>query len=354
MTRITKIFFGFTIVWLIVWLLPSAYDFIFAKPQSVPFTLYSSVINDFAWIDRQEESIVRTDSRGNSYTEQQFDSILPLFYYRQLITDERLPDTLNGIAINPRIAQMESFSFKSTPTSINKPQVALYPLLESKSGRVDLEMPDDVFRITDTGIEFIDIADNSIKTEKSRIFTEAMTKKGFCFPAKIIAGNPTTKKEYDEGYFITDSKGALFHLKRVVGRPYCRRIELPQGMELKHIFPTEFRNRRWYAFVTDTQNKMYALYTGSYEVKLIDIPQFDPTCEGVTIFGNVLDWTLTHSSVAGVTTYAIDATTLQCIKTMQHPLEDSFAEKIRPYIMPLRIGFTSGFDRYIYPRINQD
>ena len=38
--------------------------------------------------------------------------------------------------------------------------------MESMSGRVDLKMPDDVFRITSKGIEFIDMASNSVKEDR--------------------------------------------------------------------------------------------------------------------------------------------------------------------------------------------
>ena len=72
------------------------------------------------------------------------------------------------------------------------------------SGRVDLSMPDDVFRVTSKGLEFIGMKTNTIDTDKSQLFTEAMVKKGFKFPCP--GGNPTTRKEYDEGYLILDNE----------------------------------------------------------------------------------------------------------------------------------------------------
>lgn len=73
--------------------------------------------------------------------------------------------------------------------------------MESMSGRVDLKMPDDVFRITSKGIEFIDMASNSVKEDKSLQFTEAMTKKEFRFPATEIVGNPTVKRSMTKVIF---------------------------------------------------------------------------------------------------------------------------------------------------------
>ena len=80
------------------------------------------------------------------------------------------------------------------------------------SGRVRLEMPGDLFRLKDN-IEFIDPETNTVKEEKSNLFMKVFIQKGFKFPAKRVAGNPSTRKAYDEGYFIIDSNDKIFHLK---------------------------------------------------------------------------------------------------------------------------------------------
>ena len=228
MRRFSTILLYVTIAFLLLWQLPWCYNFFVVKPDKTPFTLYSFVIDDFAQIGQEEgKGTVRRDLSGNIYTEAAFDSILPMFYFRQLMSDERFPDTIKGIAVTPKLVQTENFNFRSVPSDINAPSIGLYPLLESMSGRVDLKMPDDVFRITSKGIDFIDMATNSINPEKSLLFTEAMRKKGFHFPATEIAGNPVVKKEYDEGYLLLDANRCLFHLKQVKGRPYVRAIALP-------------------------------------------------------------------------------------------------------------------------------
>lgn len=353
MIRFAKIIWWVSVIWLVLWLVPNLYDFLLVQPQSTPFTLYSTVTGDFAWIDRSQGHAIYTDREGKRYTESEFDSIFPFFYYRQLMADERFPDTLHGIAVSPRMAQTGSFMFKSTPLSYNAPKIELYPLLESMSGRVDLKMPDDVFRITDRGIEFIGMTDNRVDAAKSDAYTEAMERKGFTFPPQIIAGNPTIKKEYDEGYLMTDKEGQLFHLKQVKGRPYCRHIALPDSLHVAHIFLTEFRDRRFLAFLVDDRHRMYVLYTGSYEIKQVEIPAFDPTREAISIIGNPFDWTLSLTSLSDASLYAIDAATLQCVGRMRHNTEVSLAEKLRQYAMPLRLGFVSPIDPYVFPRINE-
>ena len=346
--RFSKILFYTTIVILLFWLIPWSYNFFVARPQKSPFTLYSSVINDFAILDKSDKGMIRTDAKGNRYTEAQFDSILPMFYFRQLVSDGRFPDTLNNIALTPKRIQTENFIFRLNPQDVNTKKIPLYPLLESMSGRVDLKMPDDMFRITSKEIQFIDMASNEINNAKSALYTEALLKKGFRFPANIISGNPTTRKDYDEGYLLTDKEGQLFHFKQVKGRPFVRKIDMPKHISIKHIFLTEFKNRKYHAFLTDSENKLYALLTKSYTFQSIPIVSFNPEKERISIFGNLFDWTINISGEFKNQYYAIDAKEFKLLKSMEYPLqEETLAEKIDKW-MP-GISFISSLNKEVFP-----
>lgn len=341
MKRFSTILLYVTIAFLLLWQIPWCYNFFAVKPAKTPFTLYSSVIGDFTMMGQEEGKTIRRDLAGNIYSEAAFDSILPMFYFRQLMSDERFPDTINGIAVTPKIVQTENFNFRSVPSDINAPSIGLYPLMESMSGRVDLKMPDDVLRITAQGIEFIDMASNSVKTEKSLLFTEAMTKKGFRFPAREIAGNPTVKKEYDEGYLLLDTDYRLFHLKQVKGRPYVRAIALPEGLKIKHLYLTEFRNKKTLAFMTDTDNAFWVLKSRTYDIIKSGIPSFNPETDALTIIGNLFDWTVRVTTPTHDNYYALDAGNYSLIKKLENESD--------VYFMP-GITFTSYSDKYVMPR----
>ena len=94
MRRFSTILLYVTIAFLLLWQLPWCYNFFVVKPEKTPFTLYSFVIGDFAQMGQEEgKGSVRRDLAGNIYSEAAFDSILPMFYFRQLMSDERFPDT---------------------------------------------------------------------------------------------------------------------------------------------------------------------------------------------------------------------------------------------------------------------
>ena len=92
MIRYSRLLLYFTIVVLLLWILPWMYNFLTARANKTPFTLYSSVIDDYAVLQPSDKGVVRKDLGGNVYSESEFDSILPMFYYRQLIADGRLPE----------------------------------------------------------------------------------------------------------------------------------------------------------------------------------------------------------------------------------------------------------------------
>ena len=184
MTRFAKLFFWFLAAVLLLWQLPWAIGYLTAKPANTPFTLYSEVLGDFVMIRYHDKEAEYLDRRGMSYSHREFDSLLPLFYARQLVADNRFPDSVAGRPVTLREVQQASFIFRSTPKDLNRPSPGIHFLLESLSGRVDLTMPSDAFRLTERGIEFIDMASNRIDSAKSARFTATMRRKGMRFPVR--------------------------------------------------------------------------------------------------------------------------------------------------------------------------
>lgn len=339
MLRIIKVIFWVLVAMLALWQVPWCYNFFFTdKPVSTPFTLYSSVVGEFAMLEHSDNKFSYTDRTGREYSEEEFDSILPMFYYRQLITDDRFPETICGIAVTPRQVQIHNFNFRLTPSDINKPHIGLYQMLETMSGRVDLLLPDDVFRMTDSGIEFIDMATNSVNEAKSEAFTNMMLSKGFVFPAYRIAGNPTDRKEYDEGYVMLDAKRNLYHVKMTKGRPYCRAIELPDGMMADHLFITEFPARTMLAFIIDSDGGFWVVNRASYDVVRTGLPAIDPNTETVLIMGNMLDWTVAVDDGKSERYYALSATDYSLLDSMSYETPSNRIKGLK---------FTSSKDKFV-------
>ncbi len=270
--------------------LPQLYWMLFGQPVRTPFVMYSCV-DDVFMIQRNDDPIVREDTRGNTYTREEYEEKLPLLYMRQLMLSGTMYDTIRGIPVDAREVNMARSTFRYKPADRYTPEPGLYPLLESESGRANLEMPEDYFRIT-WRMEFIDAKTNRVNEEKSQLFSAALYHKGFQFPALKIAGLPTTRKSCDEGYLVVDAAEQLFHVKMVKGKPYVRPVELPEGLRFEHISCVDFRDKLYYAYLIDKNGETWILTQDDYELVKLPAGSFNPASEDLRIYGDLFHYNM--------------------------------------------------------------
>lgn len=344
MRRILQILFWGILVLLMAQFLPWMYNYVTVKASKTPFTLFSSVENEFVGILHPDGNLVRQSRSGKIYTEAEFDSVLPFFYLRQLVTDGRFPKMIRGVEVNPQLAQKSNFMYRYSPGEYYMNPISLYPLFDGLSGRVDLKMPKDFFRTTASGMEFIEPDGNKIDRIKSELFTEKLLAQQFTFPAKKVWGNPTPRKEYDEGYFLLDHDNKLFHLKMLKDRPYVKRIETPAQVIPAYVSVTEFRNQASYAFMVGENNRFYYLMKPGYKWQELPIGHFNYKEDRMLIIGNQLDWTIQVAQGNENKYFAVDAKDLKLIDQM------SFTDNANPfvtfskYLFPFRLDLTTGND----------
>ncbi len=351
MTRLYKILCPILVAFVAIWGITSLGKLIQPKGDYVPFTLYSEVVHDFVSLDNSDDRGTQYyDYSGHSYTESEFDSILPSFYARQLVMDGRLPDTICGVPVTQKSLEQQSFIFVSHPNTLNTHTTPLYFLLESMSKRVDLEMPSDVFRFTDNGIEFIDMERNEVDHEKSRLFSDVLKGKGVAFPIKTIAGNTTTRKPYDNGFLFLDNQNQLFQLKQTVGQPYLKQISLPKGIDLQYLFVTEYPDQKYLGFVVDNMGQFFAITLPDYKLLKAELPPAIMATEKMIVFGNPFYWTVIQSQSNGVQYTALDAKSLQQVGS--HYFETPRPRSFAYYILPFQISFTAAEHEYFLPAVS--
>ena len=340
----------------LAWLLPALYELITPRTDKMPFVVYSCLDSTFIKMDVRDKQVHYIDFRGQEFTKSEADSLLPLFAFRQLVAEGRLPNSLYGVALTPKLIQQNSFHFKTSPKQLNKPALGLYTMLESASGRVDLQLPPDVFRLTADGLEFIDCETNTINRAKSLSFSRELTKHGFTFPVQLIWGNGTTRKDYDNGFLLTDSNNRLFQLKMVKGTPWVREIK-NEELKIKNyiqVFTLEPANRQLIGLVVDDAYKLYAVRANG-ELAHIGIDAYNPQDMQITITGDLFHWTITEYTATDSRYYAVDANTFEQVACAIIPdPERPLAQKIERILLPVRLRFTSWRTQLIAPNINDD
>ena len=342
---------------MLAWLLPALYELVSPRTDKMPFVVYSCLDSTFIRFESVNKQVHYVDFRGQEFSKAEADSLLPLFAFRQLVAEGRLPDSLYGVALTPKLIQQNAFHFKTSPKQLNKPAVGLYTMLESASGRVDLQLPPDVFRLTEERLEFIDCESNTVNRAKSLSFSRELTKHGFEFPVQLIWGNGTTRKDYDNGFLLTDSNNRLFQLKMVKGTPWVREINHQSPVtnhQYTNVFVIEPANRALIGLVVTDDHQLYAVRSNG-QLAHVGIDAYDPQNMQITIVGDLFHWTITLYTATDSRYYAVDARTFeQVAREIVPDPERPFSQRLERWILPVRLRFTSWRTQLIAPNINDD
>lgn len=348
----TKIIFGFLAVLttlLSMWVLPSLVKKMTDGSKNYPFVYYSSVLKEICVMDFINSADKFVDIKGNSYPRSAYDSLMPMLNFRQLMMNGTLPDSLEGQALEPKNIRMKQIVFRFFPSKVNAPQAPMGVLLEAMPKRLNLSLPGDYFRM-DNQITFVDAVTNEVNEEKSVRFTKELIRKGFSFPVRHFWGNPTTRKPYEEGYFCLDSKGELFHLKMVNGRPFVKNTGMGSVMDIDWFAMQEVPDKRFYGYLFGTKGEVGILESteeGEYEFLKMDIPPFDIQKDDITIMGNMLYWTVRVINENGLDVYGLKTSTLEQVSNYHMDKKVTLWDTLSEWLFVCTVSPESESNAYI-------
>lgn len=362
MTKFSKILLLAATIAVASWFLPWLYTLLTPSAGADPFCAFSPVSGKWV-VSRASQGgkpeilevapFAENPYDGRQLTVAMRDSLVPQLYYRQLLSHDLLPDTIAGKEVSAHLLKTHEVFFNGSPREINKRVPGVRLMMESMPLRVDLSDPEEAFRFTADGIEFINIADNTVNTDRSRRFTEAMKSRGFKFPASDLSGNPSAKKPYDEGYLMIDAEGKLFHVKQQGGRPYVSLVTLPPHTVASKAFIWEESDQSLLGLVFDTGGTPHIIRReGHRAIPLVsENGNANPREESVMAIGNLFNIVLRFSGPETTRWRAFDAESLTPIGAIDFPKEKPKAAKVARYIFPYTLAFTSAYDSLAYPRI---
>ncbi len=286
--------------------LPDFYWKLVSKKQRRPIINYSHVIDDFVVYRLNDSKTIHyVDLNGKEYTRKEYSQLFPLRYCNDLAKWGKLPKTFKGYELDIHTIQKSKIHFKTKASDFNLPQIKLYTLFESKSDYTNLETPDEVFRINNR-IEFINTLTNSVNEEKSQLFTSKLKEVGFKFPSQQIAGNPSPRKPFDEGYFIIDADGYVFHLKQMKGKPFCVKTNIPHNLNIKKMFVMENNLKEFYGWMMTESNDIYLITYNDYKLIKLPVKNYDSNNMFFAFFGDLLGRTIKISNSEITTCIALD------------------------------------------------
>ncbi len=259
--------------------LPRLYDLVFAVEVAPTRLFYSPVRQAFIYREHfGDHDFIYADQHGERFDRRTFETQLPFIYYRNMALWGLLPLTLDGRTFDRRTMRdrRQVFELKPHELTDRRPTIPVYPLIETNPGQAGLRFPEDVFRMTASAIEFVNVDTNRIDPALTETFTAALRAAGFRFPAGLVAGKPTILKPFDEGYFLTDATGAVFHLRRVDGAPSVVRTPIPPDLGVRHIRVSESQQRAYYGMLLATDGRLFLISTDGYRLQPLPTDGYDP------------------------------------------------------------------------------
>ncbi|TVM17855.1 DUF4857 domain-containing protein [Oceanidesulfovibrio indonesiensis] len=316
MRRLSQWCFAALLVGLLALYLPALYDKAFVMDMEKTHLLYSPTLKQFIWKEKvlnppaearakaedHHAEFVYRDESGHYYSREEFERNLPFIYYKNMELWGLLPLEIGGqtfdaaaIRENRRVLELKSNAIHGRAVD-----PGLYPLLESNPGQARLVFPEDRYRLTPDGLEFINADRNEVDEKLSRTFTAALEDAGFRFPARFVAGKHTILKAYDAGHFIVDATGAVFHLKRVNGEPRVFRTPIDPALGVRHIEVSESRNRDYYGLLLTEDDRIFLLREQGYALVKLPLKGYAPERMDFKVIVDPLYYTAVYSDDATI------------------------------------------------------
>ena len=252
---------------------PRLVDLAFAVEAEPTDLFFSPVSESFVFREhRGGHDFVYGDSTGATFDRRTFETRIPFIYYRNMELWGLLPLELQGERFDATAIRANRQVFELKPRELvdRRPSIAVYPLLEANPGRARLRFPEDVFRFTADAMEFVNVDTNRVDPELTARFTAALRYAGFAFPARGVFGRPTILKPFDDGWFVVDDTGVVFHLRRVDGAPDIERTPIPTDLPVRHIKVVENERREIRALLLTEDGRLFAVAYDDY--RLIPLP----------------------------------------------------------------------------------
>lgn len=338
MKKISNGLIGLTLAAVLACLVPALYRLLTAKPERTPFTLYSCTVHDFTELYQDDGREYKFIDRAGAV---HGDEVQPLFYASILAAKGALPDTLEGRAVTLEEIERNNLFLSTDPRDVNKVVPTVYPLMESVPVHLELQDPEEALVVRKNRLCIYQMGSNTLLEEKTEKLNTDLLARGFVFPAKLLDGNPTDRKDHDEGYLLTDAENHLFRILQTDGEIRVDRFPAADSLRVKFLKIMEFENRATLGLLV-TGDGHIAMLRPDGTVTVTEVP-FDPRKEDFLLIGDLFYYTVKTATAAGEHFWALRADDFSLVDRMDRPYEQHWT-------LP-SLRFTAPTDSYVKPRL---
>lgn len=335
---------------------PAVFDRMLGEEAGNPLIFFSPLRERFLWRESLGgHQFNYQDEEGAVYDQKGFEAQLPFQYYKNLEKQNALPVTVQDRDFDLAAIEggRQGFEVKSRHLLGNRPQISLYPLFNNDPALAFMPFPEDVFRISGQKMEFINADHNRLDQELTELFTNALKEQGFVFPATVIGGRATNLKPFDEGYFIRDHVGQVFHVKRLRNRPQVIKTPIDPRLDIRDIIVSEHQRREFYGLAIIAGEAPRLISYDNYQLIALPTSRYQAGAADLMVLTEPLHKTLRVSEERTVHATAMTAD-YRPLRGYDLPRRDNTApvvRQLRDLLFPLRLTLDSPFHGQAAPHL---
>jgi len=328
--------------------LPAGFDKVFGQEIGNPLLFFSPPQKQFIYresLGGHRFNYMNED--GTAYNRADFELQLPFLYYKNLERKKLLPVSIDRKSFDKETikAGKQGLEIKSRHLDGHHQQIELYPLFNNNPEVAIMPFPEDVFRFTDKAMEFINADYNRIDTGLTDSFTAKLKKEGFVFPATVIGGKTTNLKPFDEGFFVRDSEGQVFHIKRVLDKPVIVKTPIDATLDIQDIVISENKRKEFYGTVITRQGDVYLISYDNYRLISLPVDTYKPDNMDFKFLINPMYKTAISSGFKTVYGTAMDSDykSLRSYELERHNTTPHLVRVSRDLLFPFQLRFDNPY-----------
>jgi hypothetical protein len=340
---------------------PMLSDLAFGERAMKTQLFYSPVTEDFIWRDKMPRGLevnheemhhaqfLITDRDGNRYERQDFEKLLPFIYYKNMELWGLLPIELKGESFDKVTIRSNRQVVELKPEQLPENSIGdeIYPLIDSEPDGVRLVLPDTRFRIGDR-MEFVHADSNTVSEYLSMYYTSSLKEAGFVFPGEFVGGKLSVLKPFDEGVFLKDKEGIIFHMKSVKGQPKIVKTGINAEGGVRFLKVSESKRREFYGILLSNAGDLYMLGYDDYNLIPLPLSGYNPDTMDFKMIINPLYRTATYSDNEAIKAVVMD-TEYQKIDEFEHVMPGTKSTRMQNMVsrmLPYRLQLKAENSEY--------
>ncbi|WP_321389950.1 DUF4857 domain-containing protein [uncultured Desulfuromusa sp.] len=240
------------------------------------YIFFSPVLDDFVYQKNGKGHQFVYGTETTTFDRQTYEDSLPFVYWKNLDIQGKLPIRINDETLDKNRIRAARQSLQYHPSNLRTKEVSLYPLFNPINNKGVIPFPEEAFSLETDRIVVYDCETIAENQSLSNEINHQLKTAGVNFPLQNIWGKTTNMKPFDWGYFVQDSSGEIFNLRRADHNVSVNPVSTSElATPIVHMRIAENRLQNFYGYAIDANSQVYLITYPDYQFVPLPLKDFD-------------------------------------------------------------------------------